>query len=280
MLRMNVDYSSIYQEEKSSLSKICTSEYGKITKLKAGFRRRKNQYLMKYVMKDEHISHIAMFHKITTTGIISGDQNECRIEDFIDYIDHCQELGIKFVSLDNLLSMNADEACRNKAVITFDDGFESVHTVASKELFNRKIPYTCFITTSYLEQKGYISLEQLEMLSTNKLCTIGMHSDQHIFWRDKKASELKSDYLKCKQILSEIIKYEPQYYAFPYGSVKAVSSENIKTIRKMLPKAIFLTDQKKLSKNDIRNPLIGLPRLDIGGYYKGYYKKEYMGLSL
>lgn len=279
MLRMDADYSPTYKKENLFLRQNCSSG-GTFTKLNAWLRGKKNQYLMKYVMRDEHISHIAMFHKVTTTGIVSDDQNECRIEDFISYIDHCQELGIEFVSLDSLLSMDASEACRNKVVITFDDGFESVFTVASKELFERKIPFICFITTSYIGQKGYISIEQLKMLSVNRLCIIGMHSDRHIFWRDKKVSELKNDYLKCKRILSDIVKYEPQYYAFPYGSTIAVSSKNIETIRKMSPKAILLTDQKKITKNDIRNPLVGLPRLDIGGYYKGYYKKEYMGLSL
>lgn len=251
-----------------------------VTKIIGHFRERKTECLMKYFMRDERISHISMFHKITTSSVMSDDQDECRMEDLLAYIDYCFGIGTEFISLDDLFSMNVNNSYKSKAVITFDDGCESVWTVASKELIDRSIPFTCFITTSLIGKEGYITSEQLKCLSRNYLCTIGMHSDQHVFWRGKSKEELEKDYLRCRQILSDIIGYEPCYYAFPYGSYSAVSQKNLRAIKKLSPRAIFLTDQRKLTRRDLKNPLSGLPRLDIPGYYKGYYKKEYMGLKL
>lgn len=251
-----------------------------ITKISSHFRGRRDELWMKYFLQDVHISHISMFHNITKTNLEIQGQDDCRIEDMMNYIRCCQELCMEFVSLDKLFSLNVEDASRNKAVITFDDGYESVSLVAAKILTDKNIPFTCFITTSFIGKEGYISIEQLKNLSDNPLCTIGMHSDQHIFWRNKSSKELENDYIKCRRILADIIGYEPCYYAFPYGSVLAVSKKNIRVIKKLSPRAIFLTDQRKIVKGDLMDPLSGLPRIDIPGYYKGYYKKDYIGLDL
>ena len=235
---------------------------------------------MKYLMKDEKISHISMFHRLNVDGNVTGNQNDCRLEDFLNYIDYCKSKGFDFISIDDLISMDSLVACHKKAVITFDDGWKSVYTVAFKELNKRRIPFICFIVSSFIDKDGFITKKELFEMSQNSLCTIGLHSDQHIFWRGRKSSELIEDYLKCKRIVTNIIGYEPKYYAFPYGSFYAVSSKNIKTIKNFAPKAIFLTAQRKLRKKDIEYPLRGMPRLDIAGYYRHAYKSEYKGLHI
>ena len=239
-----------------------------------------NRIMMKYFMSDTSISHVSMFHNIIQSGKGCMDPNDCEIENLIDYIEYCHESGIRFVTAEELFSTNPQVAKRNMAIITFDDGFESLYSVVNRELSGRGIPFLCFITTSYIGEKGYISKEQLIELSQNPLCTIGMHADQHIQWRNEESDKITQDYNKCKEILSHIIGYEPQYYAFPYGSVLAVSRRNIKDIGKMNPKAIFLTDQRKLSLRLLRNAQKGLPRLDIAGYYSGLYREEYRGLKI
>lgn len=244
------------------------------------FRSKKIEYEMRFLMKNESISHISMFHSIADSNNSSIGQDECSKKDFIHYLDHCHQIGIRFISPDQLLTLNTEDAVMNNAVITFDDGYKSVWTIVKDELQERNIPFTCFITTSFIGQEEYITSEQLKELSDNELCTIGMHSDQHVLWRGKSKDELKTDYLRCREIITRVTGHEPQYFAFPYGSYAAVSKRNIDVIKEFSPKAIFLTDQRKLTKRDIRNPLSGLPRLDIPGYYKGYYKKAYMGLKL
>lgn len=187
-------------------------------------RNKMNQLIMRHFMCDESISHISMFHRITTDGIVSGNPNDCRIEDFINYIEYCERIGIEFITIDRLITMKSKAACKKKAVITFDDGYESMYSVAAKELEKRAIPFLCFIVTSFVGRKGFVSVNQLKDLSKNPLCTIGMHSDRHIFWRGKSAEELRDDYIKCRDVLGKITGYEPRYYAFPYGSCTAVSS--------------------------------------------------------
>ena len=54
----------------------------------------------------------------------------------------------------------------------------------------------------------------------------------------------------------------PQHYAFPYGSIDAVSRSNVRTIREMGVSSIALTQQVKLIKSDFQNPY-RLPRINM-----------------
>ena len=240
----------------------------------AGAVRRINAYRM-LSAKDTQ-SHIAMFHDIKNDGEVYDSAYDCSISNLIDYINHCQSVGFEFVSIDELINGKMQE---NAAVITFDDGFESVYTLAYPELKERNIPFTAYITTEYLNKPGYLSSAQLKILSEDGLCTGGMHANEHKMFRYETKNVLGADFDECKKILVDITGEIPEHYAFPYGSVYAVSRRNVATICKKGVLSIALTDQIKVSKKDLANPYY-LPRLDIPGYYLGRVKDKYKGVGV
>lgn len=222
--------------------------------------------------------HISMFHDIYADGQMNGDPYACSIRDLIRYVDYCTELGLNFGSTDDL--SNGLFPHKYQCLITFDDGFSSTLKLAAPELIKRNIPFTVFVTTSYLNQNCYLTSRQLEELSQIFLCNIGMHCHQHILWRYEKSINLSKDFNMCKKTIESITGKTPMDFAFPYGSYFAVSGSNIKTIRQMGVRTIFLTDQRKLVSKDYMNLCNGLPRLDIPGYFNGHYDMKVRGLKI
>ncbi len=220
-------------------------------------------------------AHIAMFHDIKPAGTKMETVFDCFISDLEDYLKYCKQLGLRFVSLDEILSGNVEQ----KVALTFDDGFESVFTLVLPLLKKMKIPFTVYVTTGYIDKPGYLSIEQLQLLAKEPLCTIGMHAHEHEMFRYKSAFFLQADFVKCKDILTELTGTTPTHYAFPYGSVYAVSGNNVRTVKRLGVNSIVLTEQKMLTQRDVNVPY-RLPRLDIPGYYNGRIPLKYRGIGV
>lgn len=225
--------------------------------------------IMETKMADQLISHIAMFHDIIQNDEYTDDDYACTISNLVKYLEYCKNTGLKPVSVDELLTLDVMSATKGYFVVTFDDGFESMSKIVAPKLTEMGIPFIIFVTTSFLNKPGYLTSTELKELNDNPLCTIGMHSHEHIYWIGKRKEELITDFNKCSEIINSIIGHKPEYYAFPYGSHMAVSNSNVKIIARQSVKGIFLTNQRKLLIRDLKNPLKGLPRLDIPGYFNG-----------
>ena len=232
-----------------------------------------------FLSRRHYKSHIAMFHDIKEDGEILQSEYDCYISNLVDYLKFCALNGIKIVSIDTLLDDVQRENIENAAVITFDDGYESVYTLVSEKMKEFNVPFTIYVNTELLGQKGYLSEIQLKELSAMKLCTIGMHAHEHIMFRYTSNQFLKEDFEKCKAKLTEILGFSPKHYAFPYGSVYAVSKKNIKCVKKMGVSTIALTKQCMLSRRNIKHPF-ALPRLDIPGYYNGRVNRRFKGIGV
>lgn len=221
---------------------------------------------MRTTMSDEHLSHVAMFHNIKTSEEKLVNPYECYDTELVEYIKYCKKLNMKFRSVDELLALPRELIKKNNCIITFDDGFASTYEIAAPILFELDIPFIVFITTSYIGHKGYMNKQQIYDLSKNPLCTIGLHSHEHVMWRFEKEQKLYKDFHECKKIISSIINSEPKYFAFPYGSMYAVSARNIKTVKRLGVKSIFLTSGLKINIKNLLYPY-KIPRLDIPGYF-------------
>lgn len=240
---------------------------GKLNKVRLILSGRKDQ------------THIAMFHDIKETNEDITTDYDCRLSDLDNYIQHCKENNLQFVSMDHLLSIQWQLNNSRFAVLTFDDGFESVYTLAYPILRKNRIPFTIFITTELIGTKNHLAEKQLKELAEDKLCTIGMHANEHKMFRYETTAALTDDFIKCKAKLTKITGVSPKHYAFPYGSIYAVSGKNIKCIKSQGVSSISLTDQLMLTSKNIKHPF-RLPRLDIPGYYNGRISKKYRGLGV
>ena len=220
-----------------------------------------------------------MFHDIKEDGDFLKTEYDCYSSNLVDYIKYCILNGIKIVSIDDLIDDVEKKKNKDVAVITFDDGYESVYTLVSRIMKEFNVPFTIYVNTGLLGENGYLSEKQLKELSEMKLCTIGMHAHEHTMFRYASIQFLKDDFEKCRIKLTEILGTSPKHYAFPYGSVYAVSRKNINCVKKMGVSTIALTQQCMLSKRNIKHPF-SLPRLDIPGYYNGRVNKSFKGIGV
>ncbi len=111
------------------------------------------------------------------------------------------------------------------AVITFDDGIDNTFNTAYPLLKSYDFPFTVYITLNYLNNKGYINSEQLQILNKESLCTLGAHSITHPVL--KTAVNSREEIGQSKRQLESILKKEVSHFAYPYGAPTSVSIKNI-----------------------------------------------------
>src|SRR5574344_670188 len=141
-----------------------------------------------------------------------------------------------------------------KCCVTFDDVMESVYEYAFTLLKEHNIPFTLFVATDLLDKKGFITTKQLVEMSECELCTIGSHGQTHTACRFHEDT-FENELIQSKKILENIIKKEINYYAFPYGAVKACSRKCINMVKKCkLYKNSFGTISSGFNSNKILNP--------------------------
>ena len=123
-----------------------------------------------------------------------------------------------------------------KVVITFDDGSESYYTKALPILEKYGFASTNFIITSKINQKGYLTDEEIKKLKENKLVRLEGHS-RNLHQRENANSE---DYQLYSDDLKSNKDYQFKYYAYPFGIsndeyVKALKDNDIKLAFKYAP---------------------------------------------
>lgn len=213
-------------------------------------------------------AQIFMFHQVSNSINTWKDQNISITKDsFNCFINTLLEKGFVFHALDEL-----DIHTKKQDVyITFDDIFQDVIDNAIPLLEKKKIPFCVFVSIDLIDQKGYITFSQLDILKKNPLCSIGYHSYQHSLMRfisnEKKATESNPE--PFENIIGKPI----LYYAFPYGSFFACDNKGIKIAQAYPYRYMFSTVRMRCNRNDLRRRRGFLPRININERnYKRYIK--------
>ena len=144
----------------------------------------------------------------------------------IDYLnDSCT------ISFDNFVSFIErfqEEIKNKKIIITFDDGFESVYTKCFKYLFERNLPFVCFLITDFIDKPHYLSKQQIcEMLETG-LLTIGSHGKTHLTLNKLDNANIKNEIVQSKKILEMTFGVPILLFAYSHGIFNKKSIQIIK----------------------------------------------------
>jgi peptidoglycan/xylan/chitin deacetylase (PgdA/CDA1 family) len=124
------------------------------------------------------------------------------------------------------------------AVVTFDDGFQSVFENALPELIQRKIPSTIFIPTGYLGRHAewdsdpesqdchekIMTVDQLRKLPSD-LVSIGSHTVTHHRLPLLGEEEARRELVESRQELESILGCDTKLFSFPYGEYNRVLIE-------------------------------------------------------
>ncbi|MEI6139020.1 MAG: polysaccharide deacetylase family protein [Mariniphaga sp.] len=175
-------------------------------------------------------SKIYMFHDIIENGDCSTKL----------YTVNSSNLEMFFLGLlnDNKSAKNLYEICKvtniNKKFfsVTFDDAYESIYKLAYPILKKYQIPFTIFMSTSFINIPGYLTVDQLKELALDDLCIIGSHGVNHIYFRQLSDNMVLEQFNVSKNILEEITGKEVVAFAFPFGSFVSCSLKNIKLLSK------------------------------------------------
>lgn len=168
-----------------------------------------------------------------------------------------------FISMDDFYESLRDNVITDKYILTFDDIYESVYLNAYPLLKKYRIPFLIFVCTDFIDKKGYISTRQLYELANEPLCTIGSHSSYHVKHRNYDSSIVREWLANSKKILENITKREVKYMAFPYGSIYACSSINLKDAFYCGYKMVFSTTPQKVYSNKVLRCFC--PRINYSG---------------
>jgi peptidoglycan/xylan/chitin deacetylase (PgdA/CDA1 family) len=213
------------------------------------------------------IGRVLMFHQV-------NDEKYWKYKDISITREHFKKL-IETLSANDFIFSSINDIYEKKQltdksiILTFDDGFACVYEFVAKYLFDRRIPFTCFITVNFLNRPIYLTSEQLIDLSTNNLCTIGAHSVSHLNLRMQKDLISKNEILNSKKLIEDKIIRSVDYFSFPYGSIYAVSLREIKFVRESGYKLAFSSVNGCLSRHLLEERYF-LPRINAN---EDYYNK-------
>ncbi|MFQ5630985.1 MAG: polysaccharide deacetylase family protein [bacterium] len=117
------------------------------------------------------------------------------------------------------------EKHRNNVVLTFDDGYQSVHKFVLPLLeMSPSVCCKCFITTGAIGQDGMLTKKEIRELAKNNF-HIGAHTQTHLFLEKLSKHQFEQEILQPKLILEEITGTEITEMSLPGGRYDSRSLE-------------------------------------------------------
>lgn len=169
---------------------------------------------------------ILMFHHISENYVDEIESCQCKTSIFEKILrKYIDDDSITIVSIEEALNIMDSSSIKKFVVITFDDIPDDMFINGYPVLKKYGIPFTVFITTSFIGKSGFVSKEQLEILNQDPLCTIGAHTISHP--KVRYCKDAKSEIQTSKSVLETIIGKPVKYFAFPYGRCNSISQKEV-----------------------------------------------------
>ena len=190
-----------------------------------------------------------MFHEIAS----KDDTYAISYESFEVFLNYLLE-NRKIVDVETLVN----EKNKDNVVLTFDDAYASIFEYAYPLLQKYQVPYYVFICNEYLDKDQYLNKDMLKQMLDDSRCIIGSHGYHHELSRFMKDEVLLSELRNSKKELEDIFSCNIDSLAFPYGSMYAVSDENVRLAENIFD-YVFMTYNLPYNSEDGRI----LPRINI-----------------
>ena len=173
----------------------------------------------------------------------------------------------ELVELIKSKSPKLNHADKFLAVITFDDGYQSILTNALPTLSKSNLPFTVFINPSLVGTAGYLDWQQLATLQARG-GIIANHtmSHPHLIRQQPEESKsqwltrIKSEILDAEEIIEDKLGVSHKQLAYPYGEY----NHEIKTLVEEMGFTAFSQHSGAIGRDS--DPQ-ALPRFAFGGDY-------------
>ena len=163
---------------------------------------------------------VLIYHRV---GGETADERDVSLDGFAEQMELLASHRV--LSLDDALDELAAGDDRPKTVLTFDDGFEDVHSAAFPTLAEHRLPFTLYLTAgcvggamswegSTATRPGpALSWAQIEDLVGSGLCTIGNHTHTHV--GPDELTEVELD--RCSSAIEARLGIRPAHFAYTWG---------------------------------------------------------------
>lgn len=176
-------------------------------------------------------------------SVMQENGNELRMppEQFEVQMAYLQDKGYQSVSLEQLYqaTYKGGTLPAKPFVITFDDGYVDNYTTAFPILSKHGFTAAVFMVTSYINEEGFMSWQQLKELVANGWEIEG-HTTNHPYLTKIDSPTLLSELDSSKEQLEKELGQSVDFFAYPYGDLNA----NVVQVLKELGYLMALTTER------------------------------------
>lgn len=174
------------------------------------------------------------------------------------------------VSLQQVLSFARGEIDlpHGSVLVTMDDGFSSVRTVAAPIMQRHGIPGVAYITTSLVgtdhrtdDGEGYLSWQQVCELSGLGL-EVGSHAHTHRSLGKMSPNDARDEGARSKQLLEQHLGHPIESFAYPFGMRPDESPTTAQLLGDLGYTSVFIAQHGTIQRG--ADPL-RLPRVKVEG---------------
>lgn len=175
------------------------------------------------------------------------------------------------ISLDDLLAFVQGKRTlpHNAALVTMDDGFSSVYTVAGPILKRYAIPAVAFITTSVVDSGDAASSDSERYLRWDEVArlpelgiTVGSHAHTHRSLGRMPVAEARSEGERSRELLERCLGHRVHTFAYPYGMHPDETPDTARALGESGYSSVFIAQHGTIQRG--ADPL-RLPRVKVEG---------------
>ncbi|NOZ64408.1 MAG: polysaccharide deacetylase family protein [Caldiserica bacterium] len=148
-------------------------------------------------------------------------------------------------------------------IVTFDDGYRDNYLYAFPYLFRHKIPFTIFLTVSYIgtphllphdresdpEVNRLLSWEEVKEMA-DKGVEFGSHGLKHLRFSRLSREEMQAEISLSKETIEKHLTTPVKYFAYPYGKHEDIPQETEEILRDNGYLMAFTAQHGKVSRED------------------------------
>ena len=145
---------------------------------------------------------------------------------FAEALDAMRSEGVEFIGIDQVAERIKTGNRKPFVCVTFDDGYLDTMTLAYPVLKERQIPFCVYMTRDFYRgntkphwnpEAPMMGIDQLVELSSDSLCTIGVHTCTHPHLSRLSSEEQRQEITDCKVDLEQLLNEPVLHLAYPYG---------------------------------------------------------------
>lgn len=114
--------------------------------------------------------------------------------------------------------LRTHEPLGGSVVFTFDDGYRDNYTTVFPLLKQYNFPAAIFVTTDFIGNTGYCSIEELREMHDSGLVAIEPHTLSHPKLAKLPRADAGREIHESRRVLQEILGTTPTLFAYPYGN--------------------------------------------------------------